>query len=497
MIGVILAAGVGSRLRPITNNKPKCLVSVAGKPILQFQIDAYIEAGISELIIIVGYEKEAVKEYCKHIKNIKINIIDNDNYENTNNMYSLYLAKNFIYNKSFILNNADLAIDKNILTHLIKYNSPSAVAIDTSIFNDESMKVTINSSGYISDISKQISQQNSAGCSIDFYKFSSQDSKILVDKICHIIEKENNLNNWTEVAMQQLFQANEIKCLPCDIAGLRWVEIDNYDDLAIADKIFSGFDQKFKKIESIIFDLDGTLYIGNTFIDGASDTLKKLKQEGKNLFFVSNNSSKDKSYYINKLKQLYIQLSQDQIILSTDGIINYCLEKNIKEVYILGTQTLHVEFQKNAINPISENPEYVIIGYDTELDYQKVITACKYINHGADILLTHPDIFCPTEEGPIPDVGAIAEMIAISTGKRPVKVFGKPNAETLSTLIQNKQINPDTTLIIGDRLHTDIKLAQNTGCYSMVVLSGETSREKLENAAIIPDFILRSVKDIY
>lgn len=497
MIGVILAAGVGSRLRPLTNNKPKCLVSVAGKPILQYQIDAYVAAGITELIIIVGYEKNAVKEYCKHIKNIKVNIIDNDNYENTNNMYSLYLAKNFIYNKPFILNNADLAIDKNILTHLIQYNSPSAVAIDTSIYNDESMKITTNSLGYISDISKQIPQQESAGCSIDFYKFSSQDSKILVDKICHIIEEENNLNNWTEVAMQQLFQTNEIKCLPCDIAGLPWVEIDNYDDLAIADKIFSGFDEKIKNIESIIFDLDGTLYIGNTFIDGVSETVKKLKQDGKYLFFVSNNSSKNKSYYINKLEKLDIQLSQDQIILSTDGIINYCLEKNIKEVYVLGTQTLQAEFQKNNINPVSEKPEYVIIGYDTELNYQKITTACKYINQGADILLTHPDIFCPTEQGPIPDVGAIAEMITISTGKNPVKVFGKPNPETLSTLIQNKQINPSTTLIVGDRLHTDIKLAQNTGCYSMVVLSGETNREQLENTTITPDFILKSVKDIY
>lgn len=497
MIGVILAAGVGSRLRPLTSNKPKCLVCVAGKPILQYQIDAYIAAGISELIIIVGYEKNTIKEYCKHIKNVKITIVINDNYENTNNMYSLYLAKDLIYNKSFILNNADLVIDKKILSHLINYHSPSAIAVDTSIYNDESMKITVNNSGFITDISKQIPEQDSTGCSIDFYKFSSEDSKILLDKIDHIIEKEQNPNNWTEVAMQQLFQANAIKCFPCDIAGLNWVEIDDYNDLAIADKIFSGFERTFKEIENIIFDLDGTLYIGNTFIDGASNTLKTLIKEGKNLFFVSNNSSRNKQHYINKLQQLDITISQDQIILSTDGVINYCLEHKIKEVYVLGTKILQAEFRQNNINPLSENPEYIIIGYDTELNYEKIIVACNYINQGADILLTHPDIFCPTENGPIPDAGAIAEMITISTGKTPIKTFGKPNPEMLAPLVKNKKINPKTTLIIGDRLHTDIKLAKNIGCYSMVVLSGETSREQLENSEFMPDFILRSVKHIY
>src|SRR5690606_15301721 len=118
MIGVILAAGVGSRLRPMTNNKPKCLVTTAGKAILQYQIDAYREAGIDQLVIIVGYEGNAIRQYCKHIKDIKITILENSDYEITNNMYSLYLAKNHVEGSPFILNNADLSIDSKIVQKL-------------------------------------------------------------------------------------------------------------------------------------------------------------------------------------------------------------------------------------------------------------------------------------------------------------------------------------------------------------------------------------------
>jgi choline kinase len=133
MLGIILAAGVGSRLRPMTKSKPKCMVTTAGVPILRYQIDAYIEAGVAELIIVVGYEGDAIREYCKHIKNLSISILENSEYENTNNMYSLYLAAKLIGGRSFILNNADLSIDGSIVKRLIEHDSLTAIAVDTSI----------------------------------------------------------------------------------------------------------------------------------------------------------------------------------------------------------------------------------------------------------------------------------------------------------------------------------------------------------------------------
>lgn len=244
MIGVILAAGVGSRLRPMTNDKPKCLVTTAGKPILQYQLDAYKEAGIKELIVVVGYEGQAVKEYLKHNKDFKIKIIDNEIYEHTNNMYSFYLTREYVKGKSFVLNNADLSVDSRLVASMIADERDDLVAVDVGLFNDESMKVTTNENGFISDISKQVSKEVSVGCSIDFYKFSEKSSTRFFNEMETIIEYDKNLKDWTEVAMQRLFKSQELQFVVFDIKGLPWVEIDNYDDLALSDEIFS---QKKKK----------------------------------------------------------------------------------------------------------------------------------------------------------------------------------------------------------------------------------------------------------
>lgn len=239
MIGVILAAGVGSRLRPMTNDKPKCLVTTAGKTILQYQLDTYKEAGIKELVIVVGYEGQAIREYCKHIKDFHITIVENKIYEDTNNMYSFYLAKEHVKGKPFILNNADLSVDSSLVSKMLSDEREDLVAVDAGLFNEESMKVTVSPEGHIIDISKKITETDSFGCSIDFYKFSVKSSVIFFNELESIIEKDKNLKDWTEVAMQRLFKSQSLKFEAFDINGLPWVEIDNYDDLALSDEIFA------------------------------------------------------------------------------------------------------------------------------------------------------------------------------------------------------------------------------------------------------------------
>lgn len=239
MIGVILAAGVGSRLRPMTNDKPKCLVTTAGKPILQYQLDTYKEAGVNKLIIVTGYEGEAIKEYLKYNKDFDITIVNNDIYEDSNNMYSLYLTKDLVKGSRFILNNADLSVDSSLVAKMIEDERDDLVAVDVGLFNEESMKVSINESSKVSDISKMIDKADSVGCSIDFYKFSEVSSNTIFDEMEEIIEKNGNLKDWTEVAMQRLFNKQMMSFEVFDIKGLDWVEIDNYDDLALSDEIFA------------------------------------------------------------------------------------------------------------------------------------------------------------------------------------------------------------------------------------------------------------------
>lgn len=223
MIGVILAAGVGSRLRPMTNDKPKCLVSVAGISILDYQLNAYRNAGIKEVYIIVGYEGSKIKEHCKYIKDLNIKIINNEQYEETNNMYSLFLVKEYVYDKDFILNNADLAIHDNIVKMMVESEVNDLVAVDVGLFNDESMKVSVTKNT-ISNISKNISEENSVGCSIDFYKISAASSQILFDEVERIIVQEKNKKDWTEVALQRLFIDGRLCFDVLNVSGLPWVK---------------------------------------------------------------------------------------------------------------------------------------------------------------------------------------------------------------------------------------------------------------------------------
>lgn len=495
-VGVILAAGVGSRLRPMTNTLPKCMVRTANKPILQYQIDAYRLAGVKDLVIVVGYEGQAVKNYCKHIKDIKITVIENEDYENSNNMFSFYLARNAIGHRPYILNNGDVAIDPSIINIMLHSDAPSAVAVDTSQFMDESMKVVINNSGFICDISKKITSAQSCGCSIDFYKFSLDDGQKFINKVVSIIENERNVKDWTEVALQRAFQSQELLFSIVDVAGLDWVEIDNYDDLAISDRKFSGFDLQIASIRVVFLDLDGTVYVGGNVLPGVREAIAVLRQSGKKIYFLSNNSSRNKEDYVAKLASMGVQASQDEIILSSDAVLSYLKYENIQKVHILGTNSLKKTFLDAGFQIDAPDPEFVVVGYDTELDYKKLIAACAYINNGVNMIATHCDAFCPSELGPIPDIGALIEMLRVTTGKKPLRFFGKPDPIMVRDIISRLGLDASTILFVGDRLHTDIQMAKNTGARSLLVLSGETTRDICQEHPVEPDYILRSLAEI-
>lgn len=182
-------------------------------------------------------------DWLQRNKELKTSIkfIENPCYETTNNMFSLYLAKSYIHDRSFILLNGDIVLSKEIIHRLLTNRECDLVCVDTSIFFfDESMKITVDESGYINDISKTLDRQKSYGVSIDVYKFSEKSSAILFDMITQIIEYEQNLKEWTEVAMQRLFQERKLKMKPLDIKGSNWFEIDTIEDLKIAEAIFSS-----------------------------------------------------------------------------------------------------------------------------------------------------------------------------------------------------------------------------------------------------------------
>ncbi len=234
MKALILAAGLGTRLRPITDNRPKSMVEVNGKPILFKQLDNLIDNGIKDITVVVGYKSEIIIDAInKNYKDIKI--INNNIYDKTNNMYSAYLALESMLGQKFLLMNADVFYDSDIIKELLKEEYQDSIVIEKGIYNDENMKVSCINNRII-DISKAIPEDSAYGVSIDVYKFSENGSRTLYDKIKEYIEVREDLNQWTEVALNEIL--NTVEFLPCPLKG-RWIEIDNHDDLIKAESIFN------------------------------------------------------------------------------------------------------------------------------------------------------------------------------------------------------------------------------------------------------------------
>jgi L-glutamine-phosphate cytidylyltransferase len=237
MKALILAAGVGSRLRPLTDLIPKCMVRVNNKRIIDFQLDAIRKAEISEVIIVTGYMSEILVEYVSsNYTDLKITFINNEKFESTNNMFSFYLAQDLLKNEEFISMNADVAIEDSIISGLKNSSVLNAIGIDNKSYSEESMKITMNTEKKISSISKSITNSDSNGCSIDIYKFSVDASNKMFNIINEYINK-NDLNQWTEVALNQLL--DKVDFLPYDIDGKVWFEIDSKEDLKEAAERFN------------------------------------------------------------------------------------------------------------------------------------------------------------------------------------------------------------------------------------------------------------------
>ena len=166
----------------------------------------------------------------------------------------------------------------------------------------------------------------------------------------------------------------------------------------------------------------------------------------------------------------------------------------MKNGYIVGTKSMRKYLLENGISHTENNPEFVLLGYDTELDYEKISKASLLINSGLPYFATHTDKFCPTMSGPIPDAGAFIEMFKVATGREPI-VFGKPE-KLMADFIVSSSHNLNDTVLIGDRLHTDFEMAKLMGVDFICVLTGETKREDVENEAIWPSMIMASVAEI-
>ena len=243
-------------------------------------------------------------------------------------------------------------------------------------------------------------------------------------------------------------------------------------------------------IRLFLLDMDGTFYLGSRLLPGSLEFMRYLEQTGRDHLFLTNNSSRNATYYAQKLTKLGWPAKPAEILTAGEATALYLGGlKPAARIFLLGTPDLEAEFAMQGFVLTQKDPDFVVLGFDMTLTYAKLVVACDLIRDGVPFIATHPDFNCPTETGYIPDCGAMAALITASTGVRP-KVIGKPNREIIDAMFRKKPVKREQVAMVGDRLYTDILMGYNARVSTVLVLSGEAKIEDLAAAPVKPDYVL-------
>ena len=251
---------------------------------------------------------------------------------------------------------------------------------------------------------------------------------------------------------------------------------------------------KSKKL--FLLDMDGTLYLDNDLFDGTTEFLEYIKSSGGKYLFLTNNSSKSVNKYVEKMANLGIETTENDFLTSSQATSFYHKKKKYKKIYVFGTDSLKEELGCfNITDKLEDEIDCLVMGFDTQLTFQKLEDACILLGRGVDYIATNPDYVCPTSYGYVPDCGSVSDMLYNATKRRPLFI-GKPKPEMALLAMEKTGYSKAETVIIGDRIYTDIACGLNAGIDSIMVLSGESTRQDIEKYKINPTFVLDDIRDV-
>ncbi len=258
--------------------------------------------------------------------------------------------------------------------------------------------------------------------------------------------------------------------------------------------------QLIQNTKLFLFDQDGTLYLGGRLYSFTQKLLQAIRSSGRRYLFMTNNSSKSVADYIKKLERMGISAVRDDFITSSQATAYY-LKKHYpgKRLYVCGTRSLIKELQMEGFEVTTQldRVECIVMGFDTELTFQKLEDVSRLLLTRKDLpyIATNPDLVCPTEFGSVPDCGSVCHMIFNATGRQPT-VIGKPSPLMPLLAMERLGVLPEETMVVGDRIYTDIKSGLNAGTLTALVLSGETTQEILDASAEKPHLVLRDAGEL-
>ncbi|MDD6051476.1 MAG: HAD-IIA family hydrolase [Clostridiales bacterium] len=251
-------------------------------------------------------------------------------------------------------------------------------------------------------------------------------------------------------------------------------------------------------VRCFLLDMDGTFYLGERLIDGSLEFLEALRRTGRDAWFLTNNSSKSAAAYMEKLTRLGVpEPFRRQVITSGHAAAQYLRTRFPQgRGYLLGNEVLREELTGMGLAFTDAQPDYVLVAFDTTLDYAKMCRVCDYIREGVPYIATHPDFNCPTENGFIPDAGAIMAFIEASTGRKADIILGKPHGGIIREAQRRTGCTAAELAMVGDRLYTDVAAGVRHGMPGILVLSGEAKMADVATSAVKPDLIFDKLADM-
>lgn len=259
-------------------------------------------------------------------------------------------------------------------------------------------------------------------------------------------------------------------------------------------------EQLLRSIGLYLLDMDGTLYLGNRLYPFTKELLKTFRDTGRKYLFLTNNSSKSTVDYVKKLGKLGIDATEEDFLTSAQATAFYLQKYHPgKKLYVCGTNSLKKELENQGFQITQDlsQTECVVMGFDTELTFQKLEDVCRLLlgNPKLPYIATNPDLVCPTEFGSVPDCGSVCQMIYNATGHRP-EVIGKPGPLMAQLAMEKWGYTKEETAMVGDRIYTDVKSGLNAGITGILVMSGETTKEILEQSPDKPHLVLEDASEI-
>ena len=245
-----------------------------------------------------------------------------------------------------------------------------------------------------------------------------------------------------------------------------------------------------------LLDMDGTIYLDGTLFPDTIPFLHSIRQRGGRYLFLTNNSSRSTRAYVDKLRGMGVEAEEKDFLTSTTALIQE-LEGRApyRLCYAFGTESFRTQLRQAGIavtDRLEDEVDCLLIAFDTELTFQKLEDACILLGRGVDYLATNPDWVCPTWYGSVPDCGSVCEMLFRATGRRPL-VIGKPQPAMARLAMERTGFPPAETLVVGDRLYTDVACGVNAGVDTAFVLSGEGTLEDLERSDVKPTYIFDDI----